>query len=75
MTRINKIGFIKKIVAELGEIQLGNKCGKYYALVDNGNDVIAISFAGKYGYNTTKIEEVSPKAINDIYEDIKKDFE
>ena len=74
MSRTDRINFIKKIVAELGEIQLGNKCGKYYSLVDNGSGVIAISFAGKYGYETTKIEEVSTKSINAIYEDIKQDF-
>ena len=75
MTRTDKIDFIKRVVADLGETQLGSKCGKYYALVDNGETIVAISFAGKYGYHATNIEEVSSRAINAIYKDLIQDFE
>ena len=73
-TKKEQIAFIKKVLGEIKDTTLSSKCGKYYALVDNGLDVVALSFAGLYGYKTTKIEALSAEVINTIYEDLLVDF-
>ena len=74
MDRHGKIEYIRKLLAELGDVQLSSKCGKYYALVDNGFAVLAYSFAGKFGYKTSDIKHLPTKTIDAIYQDLRTDF-
>jgi len=45
----DKLQFIIDIVKDLGDVHLSSKCGKYYALVDNGDSVVALKFVGANG--------------------------
>lgn len=67
--------FINNLVKDLGSVTLSSACGKYYELVDNGDEIVALSFAGKYGYDTTSVSKLGTKAINTIYNDLREDFD
>ena len=67
--------FINNLVKDLGSVKLSSACGKYSDLVDNGDEIVVISFAGKYGYNTTPVSKLGTKAINTIYNDLREDFD
>lgn len=69
-----KLKFIIDIVRDLGQVQLSGKCGKYYALVDNGDSIVALYFVGKNGYDAIKIEKLKPHIIDAIYDDLYQDF-
>ena len=62
----NKIKFIKELTKEEGYVMLSSACGNYYGLSDNGKEILAMSFVGKYGYKQTPIEKLSEKTINVI---------
>ena len=70
----DKLQFIVDIVKELGDVGLSSACGEYFDLTYNGEDVIAISFAGKYGYNQTPVEKLNPELISTIYDDLYRDY-
>lgn len=70
----DKLQFITDIVKDLGQVQLSNKCGKYYALVDNGDYVVALKFVGANGYETVALEKLKPQIIDVIYNDLYEDF-
>lgn len=70
----DKVEFITNIVKELGDILLTSKCGKYYAVVNNGKHVVALRFVGKNGYASSNIKMLQPKVIDLIYEDLYEDF-
>lgn len=74
MSRKDKINFIKRIATELGEVQLGGACGKYFSIVDNGTSVLALSFVGKYGYGSAVVDRLNGKTIDAIYGDLVQDF-
>lgn len=69
-----KLKFIIDIVRDLGQVQLSGKCGKYYALVDNGDSIVALYFVGKNGYDAIEIEKLKPHMIDVIYDDLYQDF-
>lgn len=71
----NKLDYIKLITKNCGSVALSSKCGKYASLTYNGVDVIAISYRGTDGYDTTEISKLSPKTIDTIYQDLKEDFD
>lgn len=70
----DKLQFIIDIVKDVGDVQLGSKCGKYYALVDNGDSVVALKFVGANGYGTVALEKLKPQVIDAIYDDLYEDF-
>ena len=70
--RKKKIKFIKELTKEEGYITLSSACGNYYGLSDNGKEILAMSFVGKYGYNQTPIEKLSDKVIDLIYDDLEE---
>ena len=65
-----KLKFIIELAKELGYVMLSDVCGKYYGLSYNGKEILAASFAGKYGYKLTPIRKLSEKTINVIYDDL-----
>lgn len=67
-----KINIIKEIVKEEGYVMLSSACGNYYGLSDNGKEILAMSFVGKYGYKQTPIEKLSDKEIDLIYDDLEE---
>ena len=69
-----KLNYITNLVKDLGNVRLGKACGKYHELIDNDTDIIAISFAGKYGYEQTNIKDLDARTVNTIYDDLYKDF-
>ena len=69
-----KLKFIIDIVRDLGQVQLSGKCGKYYALVDNGDSIVALYFVGENGYDAIEIEKLKPHMIDVIYDDLYQDF-
>lgn len=69
----DKLKFITDIVRDCGDVQLDGSCGNYYALTENGESVVALSFV-KGGYKTTPIEKLKPKVIDAIYKDLYQDF-
>ena len=71
----DKLKFITELVRDIQNVRLSEACGKYYDLVDNGDEIIAISFAGKYGYNTTPLKKLDSKTIDIIYNDLREDFD
>ena len=70
----DKLQFIVDIVKDLGQVQLSNKCGKYYALVDNGDSVVALKFVGANGYGAVDLAKLKPQIIDVIYNDLYEDF-
>jgi len=70
----DKLEYITNLVKDLGNVILSSACGKYHNLVDNDTEVVAISFAGRYGYKMTNIEKLDAKIIDVIYEDLYNDF-
>ena len=70
----DKLQFIIDIVKDLGQVQLSSKCGKYYALVDNGDSVVALYYLGRNGYDGVEIEKLKPQIIDAIYDDLYQDF-
>ena len=70
----DKLQFIIDIVRDCGDVQLDDSCGKYYALTDNGQSIMALSFVGRGGYNATPIEKLKPQVIDAIYNDLYQDF-
>lgn len=67
-----KINFIKELTKEEGYIMLSSACGNYYGLSDNGKEILAMSFVGKYGYKQTPVEKLSDKVIDLIYDDLEE---
>lgn len=67
-----KINIIKEIAKEEGYVMLSSACGNYYGLSDNGKEILAMSFVGKYGYKQTPIEKLSDKEIDLIYDDLEE---
>ena len=74
MSKREKINFIKRIVEEIGEVSLSSRCGDYFRLGYNGQNVLAFRFVGKYGYDTARVENLSEKNISAIYDDMIVDF-
>jgi hypothetical protein len=70
----DKLQFIIDTVKDLGQVQLSDKCGKYYALVDNGDSVVALKFVGANGYGTVALEKLKPQVLDAIYNDLYEDF-
>ena len=70
----DKVDFIKNTVKKLGNVKLSKACGKYYAMVDNGEETLALSFKGENGYDQTPIDNLSPQVIQAIYNDLYQNF-
>ena len=69
-----KLEYIKNLVKDLGNVGLSKACGKYYELIDNDTEILAMGFEGKYGYEMTNIDLLDDKTIKIIYDDLYKDF-